>query len=140
MDATINVFLTGLPIIWYGIFDWQYSKEELLTNYNLYKIGLKNKCLNGFLYWRWYIYATWQSIMLYWLSFETFNKSIGITYNIVNGQIEVIKVQTGSMRLCGVFIVETLCFLVNLKVFVSTYRHNFLTVLWTFGSIGVFYL
>ena len=83
MDATINVFLTGLPIIWYGIFDWQYSKEELLSNHNLYKIGLKNKCLNNCLYWRWYIYATWQSIMLYWLSFETFNQSIGITYKIV---------------------------------------------------------
>lgn len=78
--------------------------------------------------------------MLYWLSFETFNESIGITYKIVNGSIDDIKVQTGSMRLCGVFIVETLCVLVNLKVFVSTYRHNFLTVLWTFGSIGVFYL
>ena len=56
---TYNVVFTGLPVCWYAMFDWQYSKQEFLDNPYLYKIGLKNKCFNSFIFWRWYFYATW---------------------------------------------------------------------------------
>lgn len=35
-----NVFFTGLPIIWYGVFDWQFEKETLLVEPAYYKLGL----------------------------------------------------------------------------------------------------
>lgn len=54
-----NVVFTGMPVCWFAVYDWQYSKQTLLDNPGLYKIGLKNKCFSRFIFARWYFYATW---------------------------------------------------------------------------------
>jgi phospholipid-transporting ATPase len=40
-----NVFFTGAPIMWYGIFDFEYPKEEFLKKHKYYKIGFNGKYL-----------------------------------------------------------------------------------------------
>ena len=35
-----NIVFTGLPIIWYAVFDWEQSKETFLNKPTLYRIGL----------------------------------------------------------------------------------------------------
>ena len=140
MDSTINVFLTGMPIIWFGIFDWEHPKEDFLSHPSYFKIGLKNRCFNSFLFWRWYFYATWQSILIFWLTFKTFEISIGIHKIETDKDKEYTLVSTETMRLNGVFIVESICILANLKVFVATNRHNFFSFFWIIGSIGAFYV
>ena len=56
---TYNVIFTGMPICWFAVFDWQFKKKVFLENPSLYKIGLKNRCFNNFVFWRWYFYAIW---------------------------------------------------------------------------------
>ena len=65
---TFNI-INGLPICWFGVFDWQYPKETFLADSNLYKLGLKNWCFNTFIFWRWYFYAIWQGFALLWLTY-----------------------------------------------------------------------
>ena len=59
MYNTYNVVFTGMPVCWFSVYDWQYSKPTFLENPGLYTIGLKNKCFSKFIFWRWYFYATW---------------------------------------------------------------------------------
>lgn len=77
---TYNLVFTGMPICWFAVFDWQYKKEVFLADPSLYKIGLKNKCFSRFIFWRWYLYATWQSfaIMLFSLEVLDYTTSFGI--------------------------------------------------------------
>ena len=54
-----NVQFTGFPIIWFACYDWEYSKEVLLSRPKLYKIGLNNVYFNKTVFWRWFFYAVW---------------------------------------------------------------------------------
>lgn len=54
-----NVAFTGLPIIWFAIFDWEYSKKTFLKKPKLYRIGMEDVCFNAFVFWRWFFYAVW---------------------------------------------------------------------------------
>lgn len=52
-----NLFFTGIPICWYATYDYQHTKEKLLSDSSLYKIGLNNTCFNSYLFWYQYIIA-----------------------------------------------------------------------------------
>lgn len=43
-----NIVLTASPVIWFGCFDLEYTKESFMSNPQLYKIGLKNYCFNRY--------------------------------------------------------------------------------------------
>jgi len=48
MYQSFNVFFTGFPIGWFSVMDYEHSKEKLLSDPGLYRIGLKNYCFNSF--------------------------------------------------------------------------------------------
>lgn len=54
-----NIIFTGLPIIWFAVFDFEYEKEVLLRNPKLYRIGLDNVFFTPTVFWRWFVYAVW---------------------------------------------------------------------------------
>jgi magnesium-transporting ATPase (P-type) len=54
-----NVFFTGLAIIWFAVFDWEFEKMQLLRQPRLYKIGLEDVFFNKWVFWRWFFYAVW---------------------------------------------------------------------------------
>jgi phospholipid-transporting ATPase len=64
-----NVIFTGMPIIWFAVFDWEYPKEEFMKHPRHYKIGLENIFFNSYVFWRWFFYAVWQGSLLLFLSF-----------------------------------------------------------------------
>jgi phospholipid-transporting ATPase len=37
-----NIFMTGLPIMYYCLFDFEYAKEKFLMFPKYYRIGMKN--------------------------------------------------------------------------------------------------
>ena len=59
MYQAFNIFFTGMPVCWYCTYDFAYSKDRFLHDPSLYKIGLKNKCFNRFVFWQWYTYGIW---------------------------------------------------------------------------------
>jgi len=52
-----NIFFTSIPIMWFGIFDFEFAKKQFLDNYNHYKIGFQDEEFNKFVFWRWITYA-----------------------------------------------------------------------------------
>jgi len=59
-----NVMFTALPIMWFAIFDWEHDKAKFLSNPKLYRIGLDDVFFNKWVFWRWFVYAVWQGILL----------------------------------------------------------------------------
>lgn len=130
MYQTFNISMTGLPICWFGVFDWQYSKQQLLENSFFYKLGMKNRGFNAYIYWRWYAYAVWQSFVILYFTYSTLSNVIGEYKN---------RAIYGSLSLNGTFIIETICILVNIKVLMATTSHNFFSLFCIVIGLIAFY-
>ena len=66
-----NITFTGLPIIWYGLFDWQYEKKVFTQpgkNY-LYQIGIDNSFFSVQTFWSWIGYGWVQAAMILTITF-----------------------------------------------------------------------
>ncbi len=48
-----NIIFTVAPIVWYAIFDYEFTKEELFATPKYYLIGPTNKCFNQRVFWLW---------------------------------------------------------------------------------------
>ncbi len=38
-----NLFFTSLPVMWFAIFDFEFTKEEFLSNSKHYQLGFRSK-------------------------------------------------------------------------------------------------
>ena len=72
-----NLFFTGMPICWYATFDYQHTKEKLLSDSSLYKIGLTDKCFNPFIFWYQYLISILQGGVLLFITYTTLDESAG---------------------------------------------------------------
>ena len=59
MYQTYNMIFTSWPIMYFALFDYQYTREEFLKKPHLYKIGLQNKHFSNLVFWRWVLYGVW---------------------------------------------------------------------------------
>ena len=57
--ADYNLMFTGVPIMWFACYDWEYDKEILLSRPKLYRIGIEDVYFNRTVFWRWFLYAVW---------------------------------------------------------------------------------
>lgn len=64
-----NIFFTGLPIFWFATFDFEHSKEKLLSDTKYYSIGHTNTCFNPYRFWGWYFMAIAQGGILLFLTY-----------------------------------------------------------------------
>lgn len=69
--VSFNVFFTALPVIWFATFDYEYSKDVLVRRPRLYRIGLDNIYFSKWIFWRWIVYAVWQSTFILFLAYYT---------------------------------------------------------------------
>lgn len=128
MYQLYNVIFTGLPIIWFAIFDWEFDKAQLMRQPKLYRIGLEDVFFNAWVFWRWFFYAVWQGTLLCFLAFYTLDTSIS-----TNGML-------GCLINDGNFIFGTIVVVVNLKVLVSSYQYSFVSVAAAFTGIISFFI
>ena len=54
-----NLMFTGVPIMWFACYDWEYDKKTLLSRPKLYRIGIEDVYFNQTVFWRWFFYAVW---------------------------------------------------------------------------------
>jgi phospholipid-transporting ATPase len=137
-----NIFFTGLPIGWFAVCDWQYTKQELLSNMKHYSIGLENKCFNPFRFWTWYFMAVWQGAVLLFTTFYTLDESSGEQYTsnlFFKDQVNGGKTISGSLVVNGLFIFQAIVVLVNIKLFIQTSTHTLCSVFLQVISIVLFY-
>lgn len=123
-----NVVVTAIPIIWYAVFDWEYTKEYFLTHPKLYAIGIHDVYFNTSAFWRWFGYAVWQGILIAVLIVFTLQFS-----QIHHGQLSGLILQ-GNMMFYMVVVV------VNVKVLISSFEYTFWLVFWVVISVIGYYV
>ena len=52
-----NMHMTGLPIVYYSVFDFQYSKSVFMTTPSHYRLGPDGKFFNFSVFYIWIGYA-----------------------------------------------------------------------------------
>ena len=62
-----NITMTSLPIMWFAVFDFEFTKDRYMKNPFLYSIGLEKKCLNSWVFIKWIFYALWQGLVIYFV-------------------------------------------------------------------------
>jgi magnesium-transporting ATPase (P-type) len=102
--------------MWYALFDFQYSKEELLTNSYHYKIGLKCKCFGTKIFWYWFAYGAFTAAVLFFVTFYSFD----ITFH-TDGRASGLWA-AGSVTYAGVVIVT------NMKIMEYYNNYNLIGV------------
>jgi len=123
-----NLIFTAMPIIWYAVFDWEHQKEDLLKNPRYYTIGLNDVFFNINAFWRWFVYAVWQGILLVLIVLSTFNYAI-LDYG-----------QTTGLTLQTTFIFYAVVIVVSVKVVISSFEFTFWMIFLMFLSILAWYL
>jgi len=107
-----NTLFTSLPIIWFGIFDQAFEKEELLSNSKHYRIGFRNEDFDKFVFWRWIFYGLWQSCIVLFLCFVCMDRTVE-----EGGK-------SGCLYVDGQFVYIAIVVLVNIKILTSTNTHS----------------
>lgn len=115
-------------MIWFAVFDWEHSKEKLLSEPMMYRIGLDDVYFSRSEFWRWFVYACWQGILLVIIIFVTMDSA-----QEQNGQI-------GGLTNDGNFMFCALVIIVNVKILISSFEHSFWSLFFIFGSILSFFL
>lgn len=68
-----NIIFTAYPVMIFALFDYQFNKTKLMAEPKHYKIGLKNLCFTTWIFWKWIFYGVFQSAVVYFASFLTFD-------------------------------------------------------------------
>lgn len=109
-----NLFNTTLPLIWIGIFDWQYYKYE--TKMGKYGEGLRNLMFNTFKIVEFSILAILHGIML-------------ASFSIVFGKLQIVAKngKNENFELLGTGLYVNVVLVVLLEIFFRTMKYN-----WTY--------
>lgn len=125
-----NIIHTSIPICIYGVLDKQYSGHFLMSNPNLYYLGIENKLFNSVNFWVWILSATVQSCIITFFSF------IGMEINFIDEYHGFNFIFWGSgMIVFGAVIINA-----NIKVMIFSYTHTLLSLLVIIISVGSYYL
>jgi len=123
-----NIFFTGVPIMFYALYDFEHSKFLLMNDPKYYKIGYNDECFNKWIFWRWIFYGIWQGAMVLFVGFYSMEEP-----DSKSGR-------TGSYLTDGQFIYMSVVTLVNIKILTSTHTYSFFSFFLTLGSIATFIL
>ena len=105
-----DIVFTGLPVIWYAVFDWEYDKQKFLSDPSLYRAGIEDVFFSPSVFWRWFGYSVWQGILLCVIVVVTMNNSIE-----AQGQL-------GGLSLQGNFIFCAIVLVVNVKILINSFQ------------------
>jgi hypothetical protein len=60
--------MTSLPIMYYALYDFEFSKEVLMKIPQKYKIGMESACYGRRVFVQWLLLAMWHAIIIYMVS------------------------------------------------------------------------
>jgi magnesium-transporting ATPase (P-type) len=118
---------TAFPIIWFATMDYQYNKEELLTNTEHYEIGLKDKCFGTKVFWQWFGLGALKAFMVTWICFYAYEAS----FRPSGGN--------SSLYPSGCVVYMAVVFIANLKLFINTNLHHVFGVILVAFSIASYF-
>mmetsp|Transcript_11345 Transcript_11345/g.12855 ORF Transcript_11345/g.12855 Transcript_11345/m.12855 type:complete len:314 (-) Transcript_11345:11-952(-) len=115
-----NIVFTAFPIMWFAVFDYEYSKEVLRRDPKYY-IYVKNPTFTNYKFGKWIFYSIWQSFVLCILAFLPFES------------------QGGTFWMEGNFVFIGVVCIVNIKTLIDTSNHTFVSLFFSIGSIVSFF-
>ena len=122
-----NIVFTAIPIMWYALFDYEFTKEEFKSEPGHYYLGLSNASFNNKTFALWVFYGAWQSALIFVIAF----------YSLSLSQFDSLWMQ-GAFGYAAVVVVAT-CTVIS-----ATRSHTWVSVLLAVLSIAsyfvVFYL
>jgi len=59
-----NLSFTGAGSFYWGVFDFEFSKERFSLEPLLYKVGLEGRLFNSKVFWGWQLYACVQAVFI----------------------------------------------------------------------------
>ena len=60
-----NITMTSLPIMWFGLFDFEFFKDRFMNNPSLYKLGIDSKCFSIKIFIGYLFYAIFHGLIIY---------------------------------------------------------------------------
>ena len=128
----INIIYTSVPPVWFGIFNYEYPRQELTNNPKYYIQGIYYKCFHLKRFIKFFSMGALEGLIIFILSHYFYNKG-----NSDGGTNDFYAV--GTIILAGVIVIA------NLKVYLDmTFRDYFgillmvISVLLYYFSIGIF--
>jgi len=127
--------------MWFALFDNQYPREVLLTNPDLYSIGLKSKfyhsftridqCFSKWIFWKWVLLGALQGVLILFL--VLFGLEGGTASHDQYGQ-------PASLWESGTIIYAMVVIVANVKVAYSTNVHSIYSTIIILLSIVSFFV
>eukprot|EP00347_Sterkiella_histriomuscorum_P005590 403356030 len=111
-----NLFFTSNPIMYFALFDYEFTKHQFMTDPKHYQLGLKNQCFSRWVFWRWIFYGAWQGALVAFFciySMETINHNNG---------------RTSELMVDGQFVYMGVVTLVNIKILSSANTQDFFSI------------
>lgn len=59
-----NICFTGAVLFYWGVIDYEFTKEKHLSQPHLYKVGLEGRLFSTKIFWSWQLYAMYQALMV----------------------------------------------------------------------------
>lgn len=91
--------------MWYALFDFQYTKKELMNNPEHYRLGLTSNQFGYGVFWKWIFYALYQGILVLIICF---------VFNQIYTAAEVPSGKDFNFWAAGNWVYGACVFLVNL--------------------------
>ncbi|GJP56681.1 hypothetical protein CLOM_g15736 [Closterium sp. NIES-68] len=124
-----NVFFTSLPVIGYGVLEQDLSDKQLLMFPALYQQGPKNVFFRWTTIALWLVYAVYQSILLFWTCLAA-----------VLPQASLPSGKLFEMNGLSATLMTAVVVAVNIQIALQTEHWTWITHLFIWGSIAVWYL
>lgn len=139
MYMYFNILFTGMPAFFYGFYDWQFPKEKYLAEPRHYKFGLQRRAFNVWVFARWIFSTICLSVLIFVVCFQTM-ETRHLTFSYLDYDKSAHNYQYGGLDDTGALVMSAMVWMANIKIFISSYSHTWLSILWITGSIGWFYL
>lgn len=126
MIQLFNTVFTSFPIIWFGIYDKEFSYDYLMRDHRYYTQGIVNKLFHTHRFWKWIIYGVLQGLLLYVYCFNS-----------------AMLTQTGNyldLSCDGSIIYSGVVLIVTVKIFLTTSTHSYVSLfLFVFSIFSYFF-
>jgi len=67
-----NITMTSIPIMYFALFDFEYTKQTFMKKPKLYKIGMSSSCFSYRIFGMWLVYAMIHGFIIYQICFGLF--------------------------------------------------------------------
>lgn len=118
--SLFNTTFTALPILFYGLFEQNFSDEDLLRNLHLYRRLSRNAQMNWQQFIKWNVLGLWHSCVIYLGTYLFYDYDCAVFYG---GPMT-------DLYTYGTYLINAVVFVVTLKLLIQSH-------FWTLIYIGV---